>query len=125
MLDITVVVDVILSSLRLLYLPSLLPLTTVTREVKFHVNCQDWIPENGGLLVDAGSGAVAGAKAIVPEPLGCCLRCVLGGNVEVPSPLRWAQVRYGIYNIFIYIYMRVEQKVHERGFLCVSLWVCN
>ena len=21
--------------------------------------------------------------------------------------------------------MRVEQKVHERGFLCVSLWVCN
>ena len=22
-------------------------------------------------------------------------------------------------------YMRVEQKVHERGFLCVSLWVCN
>ena len=25
----------------------------------------------------------------------------------------------------IYIYMRVEQKVHERGFLCVSLWVCN
>ena len=26
---------------------------------------------------------------------------------------------------YIYIYMRVEQKVHERGFLCVSLWVCN
>ena len=25
----------------------------------------------------------------------------------------------------IYIYMRVEQKVHERGFLCVGLWVCN
>ena len=24
-----------------------------------------------------------------------------------------------------YIHMRVEQKVHERGFLCVSLWVCN
>ena len=24
-----------------------------------------------------------------------------------------------------YLYMRVEQKVHERGFLCVSLWVCN
>ena len=23
------------------------------------------------------------------------------------------------------VYMRVEQKVHERGFLCVSLWVCN
>ena len=23
------------------------------------------------------------------------------------------------------LYMRVEQKVHERGFLCVSLWVCN
>ena len=23
------------------------------------------------------------------------------------------------------IHMRVEQKVHERGFLCVSLWVCN
>ena len=22
-------------------------------------------------------------------------------------------------------YMRVEQKVHERGFLCVSLWACN
>ena len=22
-------------------------------------------------------------------------------------------------------YVRVEQKVHERGFLCVSLWVCN
>ena len=64
---------------------------------KFHVNGQDWIPENGGLLVDAGSGAVAGAKAIVPEPLGCCLRCVLGGNVEVPSPLRWAQVTCGIY----------------------------
>ena len=21
--------------------------------------------------------------------------------------------------------MRVEQKVHERGFLCVILWVCN
>ena len=21
--------------------------------------------------------------------------------------------------------MRVEQKVLERGFLCVSLWVCN
>ena len=21
--------------------------------------------------------------------------------------------------------MRAEQKVHERGFLCVSLWVCN
>ena len=21
--------------------------------------------------------------------------------------------------------MRVEQKVHERGFLCVRLWVCN
>ena len=21
--------------------------------------------------------------------------------------------------------MRVEQKVHERGLLCVSLWVCN
>ena len=27
--------------------------------------------------------------------------------------------------IYIYIYMRVEQKVLERGFLCVSLWVCN
>ena len=24
-----------------------------------------------------------------------------------------------------YQYTRVEQKVHERGFLCVSLWVCN
>ena len=24
-----------------------------------------------------------------------------------------------------YLYMRVEQKVHERGFLCVSLWVCS
>ena len=58
--------------------------------------------------MDAGSGAVAGAKAIVPEPLGCCLRCVLGGNVEVPSPLRWAQVRYGIYNIFIYIYVYIN-----------------
>ncbi len=23
------------------------------------------------------------------------------------------------------VYVRVEQKVHERGFLCVSLWVCN
>ena len=23
------------------------------------------------------------------------------------------------------MYMRVEQKVHERGVLCVSLWVCN
>ena len=23
------------------------------------------------------------------------------------------------------IYMGVEQKVHERGFLCVSLWVCH
>ena len=23
------------------------------------------------------------------------------------------------------MYMRVEQKVHERGFLCVSLWVCS
>ena len=22
-------------------------------------------------------------------------------------------------------YMRVEQKVHERGFLCVNLWVCS
>ena len=21
--------------------------------------------------------------------------------------------------------MRIEQKVHERGFLCVRLWVCN
>ena len=29
--------------------------------------------------------------------------------------------------VFIYIYIdwRVEQKVLERGFLCVSLWVCN
>ena len=25
----------------------------------------------------------------------------------------------------MFTYMRVEQKVHERGFLCVSLWVCN
>ena len=25
----------------------------------------------------------------------------------------------------MHMYMRVEQKVHERGFLCVSLWVCN
>ena len=24
-----------------------------------------------------------------------------------------------------HLYMRVEQKVHESGFLCVSLWVCN
>ena len=32
---------------------------------------------------------------------------------------------YVIYNIYICMYMRVEQKVHERGFLCVSLWVCN
>ena len=23
------------------------------------------------------------------------------------------------------IHMRVEQKVHERGFLCVSLWICS
>ena len=36
----------------------------------------------------------------------------------------------GMY-IFIHIFvgvkkdMRVEQKVHERGFLCVSLWVCS
>ena len=28
-------------------------------------------------------------------------------------------------NVGIYIYVRVEQKVHERGFLCVSLWVCD
>ena len=27
--------------------------------------------------------------------------------------------------VFIYIDWRVEQKVLERGFLCVSLWVCN
>ena len=27
--------------------------------------------------------------------------------------------------VYLYVYMRVEQKVHERGFLCVSLWVCN
>ena len=30
-----------------------------------------------------------------------------------------------MYSNIIQIYMRVEQKVHERGFLCVSLWVCN
>ena len=29
------------------------------------------------------------------------------------------------YKCIIYIYMRVEQKVLERGFLCVSLSVCN
>ena len=32
---------------------------------------------------------------------------------------------YIYYNNIRYIYMRVEQKVHERGFLCVSLWVCS
>ena len=30
-----------------------------------------------------------------------------------------------LYLHHVHIYMRVEQKVHERGFLCVSLWVCN
>ena len=28
-------------------------------------------------------------------------------------------------SILKHIHMRVEQKVHERGFLCVGLWVCN
>ena len=30
-----------------------------------------------------------------------------------------------VYKCDQYLHMRVEQKVHERGFLCVSLWVCN
>ena len=33
---------------------------------------------------------------------------------------------YSAYHIHnVYCILRVEQKVHERGFLCVSLWVCN
>ena len=35
----------------------------------------------------------------------------------------WVLRRFVLYQLFVY--MRVEQKVHERGFLCVSLWVCN
>ena len=31
----------------------------------------------------------------------------------------------GVLWVTLPYYMRVEQKVHERGFLCVSLWVCN
>ena len=39
----------------------------------------------------------------------------------------WLSVPYigSVNQCNMYTYMRVEQKVHERGFLCVSLWVCN
>ena len=32
---------------------------------------------------------------------------------------------YDIRYVILYVYLRVEQKVHERGFLCVGLCACN
>ena len=41
------------------------------------------------------------------------------------SPMKHIDRYITIWYVYIYICMRVEQKVRERGFLCVSLWVCN
>ena len=43
---------------------------------------------------------------------------------EMTNATHGSPANSGVYEDFA-TDMRVEQKVHERGFLCVSLWVCN